>query len=157
MSATGPFTTPVPAYTDRDGVFHKQYKIRGAITASRSYNNSTTFGATGTMTAAVFGPGVGYVLFTGQTAAVAATTPTAVLLATAFRTYINREPLLNEGFEILMVNNNTSSGAVTITAGSGVTIVNSPTTVLAIDTARIAHVFFTGVTAGAETASIIIQ
>jgi hypothetical protein len=87
-------------------------------------------------------------------AGVTATLPTAVALAAQFKTYFNREPLLNEGFSVLLVNNNT--GSLTIAVGAGITALQTLPAQATVTT-RVLHIIFTGVTPGAETANALVQ
>jgi hypothetical protein len=141
----------------RNYVSKSQVRIRNAASSSRNYVQVTeSSGTTPTLTTAEIGPGTAALIFSGQTAAVTATTPTAVQLAAAFKVYFNREPLLNEGYELLLVNNNTSSGTVTLAVGTGVTALQT-LPAQAITTTRRCIIFFSGVTPGAETAKILVN
>lgn len=149
--------TPIPLYCDsRNYVSKSQFRARHAASISRSNVTVTESSGTGpTLTVSEIGPGVAILKFSGQTAAVTAATPTAPQLAAAFKVYFNREPLLNEGYDLLIWNNNTSSGTVTLTAGSGVTAaITLPTQ--AITTFKTCRIWFTGVTPGSETANIAV-
>lgn len=80
-----------------------------------AYNSITS--SSPTLTAAQFVNGI--VNLSGQTAAQAPVTPTAALIVAALS-----NPQIGTVFEFTLQNAHTSSGAVTLTPGSGVTIVS---------------------------------
>ena len=141
------------------GDFRDDYYNSGAV-LGQSQVNTTTQG-TGTVLTAANMPGAGdtYIGFSGQTAAQAITTDTAVNIVAQLQTAVqqaqatalkasggglttgagNPPPgvpnLFNLSYTLTIINNNTSSGAITLTGGAGVTIVGTNT--IAINTIRV--------------------
>lgn len=112
----------------------------------------TTTQNAGTLAATLFtGAQENYVAASGQTTAQAITTDTAANIiasvasalqskATGFQP--NATNLVNLAFLITIINNNTSSGAITLTGGTGVTITGTNT--IAITVSRTYLVTITG-------------
>lgn len=89
----------------------------------------------------------GIVNVSGQTAAQAVTTPTAAALVAAIPNC-----QVGSSFDFVLQNANTSSGAVTFTAGSGVT--NVGTVNVPITKTQVYRGIVTNATSGAEAVSI---
>jgi hypothetical protein len=119
----------------RDDFYNASSVLPQAATAATTQNGGTLLAAN------MVGGGDQYVLFSGQTTAQAITTDTAVniiaqlqqAVAVAYKAQIagfgqSVQPplgvpnLFNVAYTLTLVNNNTSVGAITLTAGSGVTI-----------------------------------
>lgn len=81
----------------------------------------------------------------GQAAGINYTTPSAAAIVAALAA--------GDEADFILVNNNTTAGAVTIVAGAGVSLVG--TTVCAIATTRYYKVVATNLTPGSEAVSII--
>lgn len=157
-NGTTGYSTPKPLYLGTGNIF--KTRVKGAFEASNSYylGNAQTesSGTTPTLTVAQVGPGAPLLTFSGQTAAVTATLPTAVLLAGAWRTYFKRQPNVGDGYCIKLRNNNTSSGTVTVAVGTGVTA--SPAfPAQAIATVATLWIYFTGNTSGSETCTAFLE
>jgi hypothetical protein len=88
----------------------------------------------------------GSVRQSGQTAAMNLTLPSSAAIVAALKG--------GDSFEFVLVNNNSSSGAVTIVAGdAGTTLVG--TTACAINTTRVYKAIVTDFVAGAEAVSFV--
>lgn len=84
----------------------------------------------------------------GQTAAVSLTTPTAEAIVAALK-----NAQVGSAFELVIINNNTSSGAITVVAGDDVTLVG--TTAVAITKAMFYKGVVTNASAGSEAVSLV--
>jgi len=125
------------------GVFHDQFYNAINVLPQSSYKATTQNG--GTLTAAnLTGAGDVYLAASGQTAAQALTTDTAANIISqlqfALSSAVPPSPpgvtnLTNLTYTLTLINNNTSSGAITLTGGTGVTITGTNT--LSITTSRI--------------------
>ena len=114
----------------------------------------TTTQNAGTLAASLFvGAQENYVALSGQTTAQAITTDTAANIISTFLQSVqlntaNYQPtaaqLIPVSFVVTLINNNTSTGAITLSGGTGVTI--SGTNTLAITTSRTFLVSITGPT-----------
>lgn len=121
----------------RDDIYNKIAILPGAVYKTTTQN-------AGVLTAASFtGAQENYIAASGQTAAQAITTDSAAnivasLLASLQTNSAGYQPVpanvVGLSFIVVVINNNTTSGAITLTGGTGVTITGTNT--LAITTAR---------------------
>lgn len=125
------------------GVFRDDFYNASAVLPQATVTPTTQNGGT-LLAATMVGGGDQYVLFSGQTTAQAITTDNAVniiaqlqaAVAVAYKAQIagfgqSVNPplgvpnLFNMAYTLTLVNNNTSVGAITLTAGTGVTLVGT--------------------------------
>ena len=124
------------------GVFRDDVYTPIAILPGGLYKTTTQNG--GTLAASSFvGAQENYLALSGQTAAQDITTDTAANIIAALLQQLqansvgfqpNGGTIANEAFVVTLINNNTSSGAITLSAGTGVTL--SGTATIAITTTR---------------------
>ena len=134
------------------GVFRDDVYNPIAILPGAQYKTTTQ--NAGTLAATLFvGAQENYVAASGNTTAQAITTDTAANIIAAAASALqskatgfqpNANNLLNLVFVVTIINNNTSSGAITLTGGTGVTITGTNT--IAITTSRQFLVTITGST-----------
>jgi hypothetical protein len=144
------------------GVFRDDFYNAGAVLAQSQIQTTTQNG--GVLNAsAIAGAADSYLGLSGQTTAQALTTDTAAniiaqlqqAVAVAYKAAINSfgagvnppagvPNLFNLTYTLTLINNNTASGAITLTGGTGVTIVGTNT--LAVATIRVFVVTITSPT-----------
>ncbi len=116
-------------------------------TATQAAYNAVTAAGPFTLTAAQF---VNAIYQTsGQTSAVGVTTPTAAQIVAALP-----NAQVGSKFEFVLINGNTSSGAVTITGGTNVTITYPNGSTVAVTKSQIFRGVVTNATAGAEAVTL---